>query len=99
LPKVAPVGSDEMLKKMGRGYTIDEYRRLVGWLRGRMPDIALSTDVIVGFPGETEEDFDHTIDVLKKVRFDFAYTPFPQPCCGYSRWRRALSGHDSRSWV
>jgi tRNA-2-methylthio-N6-dimethylallyladenosine synthase len=77
LPKVCreinlpfQAGSDDMLKKMRRGYTADDYRRLVGRLRQRMPDIALSTDVIVGFPGETDEQFQDTLKLLKEVRFD-----------------------------
>ncbi len=77
LPKVCreinlpfQAGSDEILKKMRRGYTADDYRRLVGRLRERMPDIALSTDVIVGFPGETDEQFGETVSMLEEIRFD-----------------------------
>jgi len=74
-------GSDEILKKMRRGYTIGEYRQLVSRLRERMPDIAISTDVIVGFPGETEEQFRGTVELLKDIRFDMvhvaAYSPRP----------------------
>ncbi len=72
-------GSDRILRAMGRGYTAQDYRRLVGTIRGYMPDIALSTDVIVGFPGETQADFDETVRILADIRFDqvhiAAYSP------------------------
>ncbi len=67
-------GSDEILKRMNRRYTRDNYIELIGKLRQRVPDIAVSTDIIVGFPGETENDFYDTIDLVEKVRFDAAYT-------------------------
>jgi tRNA-2-methylthio-N6-dimethylallyladenosine synthase len=63
-------GSDRILKAMRRGYTAAEYRDLIARLREAVPDIALSTDVIVGFPGETEEDFLATRRMLELVRFD-----------------------------
>jgi len=67
-------GSTRVLKAMNRGYTKEEYLELVGMAREIMPDIVLTSDVIVGFPGETEEEFDDTLDVLKKVRFDSLFT-------------------------
>lgn len=67
-------GSDEILKKMNRHYTTAHYMELIGKLRQRVPDIAISTDIIVGFPGETEDDFNDTIELVKSVRFDAAYT-------------------------
>lgn len=63
-------GSDTVLRKMNRGYTKEEYLDKIRRLKERIPDIALSTDVIVGFPTETNEDFLETLDVLEKVRFD-----------------------------
>ncbi len=66
-------GSDVILKKMNRGYTTREYLERIGMLRDAMPDIVLSTDVIAGFPGESEEDFQKTIDLLEEVRFDNAF--------------------------
>jgi tRNA-2-methylthio-N6-dimethylallyladenosine synthase len=63
-------GSDAMLKRMRRGYTVDRYRDLVGRLRRAMPDIALSTDIIVGHPGETEEEFQATVRLVQEIRFD-----------------------------
>lgn len=66
-------GSDNVLKKMNRGYTVGEYLKRIDILRDAMPDIVLSTDVIAGFPGESEEDFQKTVDLLEKVRFDNAF--------------------------
>lgn len=67
-------GSTEILKKMNRRYTKEQYLSLVESIRTSIPDLSLTTDIIVGFPGETEEDFSETIDVIKKVRFDNAFT-------------------------
>lgn len=67
-------GSSEILKKMNRKYTKDQYLELVEKIRKAMPDISLTTDIIVGFPGETEEDFLETVDVVEKVRYDSAFT-------------------------
>lgn len=66
-------GSDSVLKRMARLYTKADYLEKVDLLRKACPDIALSTDVIIGFPGETEEDFEQTLDVLRKTRFTLAY--------------------------
>lgn len=66
-------GSDRILKVMKRKVTAEEYFEKVSWLRQAVPDIAISTDLIVGFPGETEEDFQQTLELVKKVRFCFAY--------------------------
>jgi len=74
-------GSDAVLKRMKRGTTRERYLEIVSSLRRRMPEIALSTDVIVGFPGETERDFEDTLDLLRTVRFagifSFRYSPRP----------------------
>ncbi len=67
-------GSTRILKKMNRKYTKEDYLRLVDKLREAIPDIGISTDIIVGFPGESKEDFDETLDLVKKVRFDSAFT-------------------------
>ena len=67
-------GSDRILDAMNRRYTYEHYMELVGKLRAAMPDIGLSTDLIVGFPGETDEDFRRTIELVKNVRYDSAYT-------------------------
>ena len=67
-------GSNRILAAMNRGYTREEYLRRVTRLRSALPDIALSTDIIVGFPGESEEDFKRTLEVVRDVGFDHAFT-------------------------
>lgn len=67
-------GSDRILKAMNRRYTAAHYLELVDKLRSRVPDIAITTDIIVGFPGETESDFEDTLRLVEKVRYDAAYT-------------------------
>ena len=66
-------GSDAVLARMKRGYDIDEYREIVNRFRDRIPNGALSTDIIIGFPGETEEDFQMSLDAIKEFDFDNIY--------------------------
>lgn len=66
-------GSTKVLKDMNRKYTKEQYLALIDKIRTAMPGIALSTDIIVGFPTETTEDFEHTLDVVKKVGYDMVY--------------------------
>ena len=66
-------GSTEMLKKMNRGYTKAKYLELVDKMKEKIPNIKFSTDIIVGFAGETEEDFENTLDVVEKVEFEQVY--------------------------
>ncbi|HYX48862.1 MAG TPA: MiaB/RimO family radical SAM methylthiotransferase, partial [Ktedonobacteraceae bacterium] len=80
LPKVCehvniPVqsGDDATLQRMKRGYTVEEYRHRIQRLRTLWPDVSLSTDIIVGFSGETEEEFQHTLDLLEEIRFDVVH--------------------------
>ena len=67
-------GSSRILKEMNRHYTKEQYLELVKKIRAAVPDIALTTDIIVGFPGETEEDFLETMEVVKEVQYDCAFT-------------------------
>lgn len=67
-------GSDRILKRMNRGYTRSQYLELIDYARKKMPDLTLSSDIIVGFPGETYEDFLDTVDLIKTVGYDFLYT-------------------------
>jgi tRNA-2-methylthio-N6-dimethylallyladenosine synthase len=75
-------GSSRILKRMRRTYDRDRYLRLVDTLRAAVPDLALGTDVIVGFPGETEDDFAATLEVVAEVRFDSAFTFIFSPRAG-----------------
>ena len=74
-------GSSELLKRMKRGYTKEWFLNRCQKIRQMVPEVAISTDIIVGFPGESDEDFEHTMDVLEQVRFDqlfsFKYSPRP----------------------
>jgi tRNA-2-methylthio-N6-dimethylallyladenosine synthase len=74
-------GDDQVLKRMRRGYTYESYMRIIHKIRDKAPDAAIYGDVIVGFPGETEEAFQRTLDLMKEVKFDnlntFAYSPRP----------------------
>lgn len=75
-------GSDAVLKGMNRGYTVEHYCKLVDYIRKVMPDVVLTTDLIVGFPGETEEMHRETLELLKKIRYDLAYTFLYSPRSG-----------------
>ena len=67
-------GSDKILRRMNRGYTVEKYLELVKKIRAEIPNVSLTTDLIVGFPGESDEDFSATLDFLREVKFDAAFT-------------------------
>jgi tRNA-2-methylthio-N6-dimethylallyladenosine synthase len=80
LPKICPhievpiqAGDDQVLENMHRGYTTEQYRRLVERIRERIPGVSIATDIIVGFPGETEEQFQRTYDLLADLKLDVAH--------------------------
>ena len=75
-------GSDRVLKAMNRGYTAEAYRRKAEYARSLMPDIAITSDVIVGFPGETEEEFRDTLSLVEEIRFDMLFTFLYSPRVG-----------------
>jgi tRNA-2-methylthio-N6-dimethylallyladenosine synthase len=95
LPKVCehievPVqsGDDEMLKKMKRGYTVDDYRMLISRIRRRIPNTSIATDIIVGMPGESEAQFMGTYNLLKELELDVAHVAMfsPRPNTVAARW-------------
>lgn len=67
-------GSNEILRRMNRGYTREKYLELIDMIRRYVPDVVITTDIIVGFPGETDADFEDTLDIVRRVGFDSAYT-------------------------
>src|SRR5262249_34827602 len=95
VPNVAPylhlpaqAGSDRILSRMKRRYTSAQYRDLVVSIREKVPGIAISSDFIVGFPGETDADFESTLDLVREVRFDslFGFRYSPRPGTAAARW-------------
>jgi len=81
-------GDNDILRAMRRGYSVEQYRDLVCAIRRRIPQISLSTDVIVGFPGETEEQFKHTLSLLEEMRFDVVHVAAYCPRPGTIAWRK-----------
>ncbi|MFH1826753.1 MAG: tRNA (N6-isopentenyl adenosine(37)-C2)-methylthiotransferase MiaB [bacterium] len=74
-------GDDEILKSMNRGYTVEQYKKIVAKIRAKVPDAKISCDVIVGYPGETEEQFENTLKIIREVKYSevrmAAYSPRP----------------------
>jgi tRNA-2-methylthio-N6-dimethylallyladenosine synthase len=81
-------GDDEVLRRMRRTYTADHWRERIAYTRQRMPDVTIATDIIVGFPGETEEQFQHTYDLLAEVECDKVHVAMysPRPGTLSARW-------------
>jgi tRNA-2-methylthio-N6-dimethylallyladenosine synthase len=80
-------GDNDILKAMRRGYTLEHYRDLVDSIRGTIPCISLSTDMIVGFPGETEEQFQHSLSLVQEMKFDVIHVAAYSPRPGTAAWR------------
>jgi tRNA-2-methylthio-N6-dimethylallyladenosine synthase len=100
LPKVCELfhipfqsGDNDILKAMSRGYTQEKYRRIIDTIRRYMPDAAISADAIVGFPGETEEQFENTLRLVEDIRFDLLNTAAysPRPGTPAALWENQLS--------
>jgi len=81
-------GNNDVLEAMRRGDSAEQYRELVYAVRRRIPQVSLSTDVIVGFPGETEEQFEHTLSLLEAIGFDVVHVAAYSPRPGTISWRR-----------
>ena len=95
LPKVCehiniPIqaGSDTVLERMRRPYSVEKYLSIIETIRKTIPDVSISTDIIVGFPGETQQDFEGTVKVLEEVRFDKVHTAAYSPRPGTIAWRK-----------
>ena len=98
-------GSDRVLRRMNRGYTREQYLGLIDYARKAVPGIAFTSDVIVGFPGETREDFEQTLDLIRRVNFVSLFTfifspregtpaasmPDPIPAAEKSAWFREMN--------
>jgi len=80
-------GENDILKAMRRGYTVERHRELVHIIRHKIPQISLSTDIIVGFPGETEEQFEHSLSLVQEMRFDVVHVAAYSPRPGTIAWR------------
>jgi tRNA-2-methylthio-N6-dimethylallyladenosine synthase len=105
-PKIMPhievpvqAGDDKVLQNMHRGYTADDYRRLVKKIRARIPGVSIATDIIVGFPGETDEQFQRTYDLLEELRLDVAHLARYSPRPGTVSERRMVDDvPDEEKW-
>ena len=81
-------GDDRTLRRMARGYTVDFYKRVIDQIRSKMPNASISTDIIVGFPGETEQEFMNSVNLIEELKFDAANTAAysPRPHTPASDW-------------
>jgi tRNA-2-methylthio-N6-dimethylallyladenosine synthase len=87
-------GDDKVLKSMNRHYTVKDYKNKIKKLREKIPDIAISTDIIVGFPGETKQHFENTVKLFKEIKYDMAYINKYSPRTGTA----AFKLKDNVSW-
>jgi tRNA-2-methylthio-N6-dimethylallyladenosine synthase len=88
-------GSDRILQLMNRNYTVEQYKEKIEWIRTKLPGATISTDIIVGFPGETQQEFDQTMQLVEQVRFDLIYSFIYSP----RRYTKASSLEDHCSLV
>jgi tRNA-2-methylthio-N6-dimethylallyladenosine synthase len=86
-------GDNEVLRRMRRTYTVEHYRDRIALIRETIPDVTLATDIIVGFPGETDEQFQHTLDLLRDIEFDKVHVAMysPRPGTLSARWEDDIS--------
>ena len=91
-------GDDKILKKMNRPYTVAKYKKLVKKIRKKIPNITLSTDVIIGFPGETKKQFENTIKLFKEIKFDMAYIAkySPRPGTAAAKLKDNVSSEEKK---
>ncbi len=91
-------GDDKILKKMNRGYTAKQYKDLVKKIKNKIPKVKLSTDVIVGFPGETKKQFKNTVKLFKQIKYDLAYINkySPRPGTVSSKWKDNISWEEKK---
>lgn len=91
-------GDDEVLVRMNRKHGMERYRELVGMIREKMPEATLFTDIIVGFPGETEQQFLNTAEAMKEFRFNMAYIAqySPRPGAASQRWSDDIPAHEKK---
>jgi tRNA-2-methylthio-N6-dimethylallyladenosine synthase len=80
-------GDDDILNAMRRGYTVEQYRELLHTIRRKVPQISLSTDIIVGFPSETEGQFEHSLSIIREMRFDVVHVAAYSPRSGTIAWQ------------
>jgi tRNA-2-methylthio-N6-dimethylallyladenosine synthase len=80
-------GDNEVLRRMNRRYTREQFMEIIAYVRAKIPTIAIGTDIIVGFCGETEEQFEQTVDLYRHVRFDISYTAIYSPRTGTAAYR------------
>eukprot|EP00746_Dinoflagellata_sp_MGD_P106292 gnl/MRDRNA2_/MRDRNA2_44378_c0_seq2.p1 gnl/MRDRNA2_/MRDRNA2_44378_c0~~gnl/MRDRNA2_/MRDRNA2_44378_c0_seq2.p1 ORF type:complete len:218 (+),score=31.89 gnl/MRDRNA2_/MRDRNA2_44378_c0_seq2:76-729(+) len=86
-------GNDKVLREMGRGYTQKRYMEIIRNIKDAMPDVSIATDIIVGFPGETEEEFQDTLRLYEQVEFDNAFTAAysPRPHTRAAEWSNQVA--------
>lgn len=89
-------GDDRTLRRMARGYQVDFYRRMVERIRNKMPDAAITSDIIVGFPGETEQEFMNTVNLVEEIGFDSCNTAAysPRPHTHAANWADQIPEHE-----